>query len=61
MDMLAGLPPTTITTRSPWDKEPRRFTGPLLRDVLAAAGAQGSRLPDNQPMRVRVTAYRCSS
>lgn len=44
MDMLAALPQTTITTRTPWDKEPRRFTGPLLRDVLAAAGAQGSSL-----------------
>ena len=44
MEMLAALPQSTVTTRTPWDKEPRRFTGPLLRDVLAAAGAQGSRL-----------------
>lgn len=44
MDMLARLPQSSFTTRTPWDKEPRRFSGPLLRDVLAAAGAQGSRL-----------------
>lgn len=42
--MLAALPQRTVTTRTPWDKAPRRFTGPLLRDVLAAAGAQGEQL-----------------
>ena len=27
---------------TPWDKKPIEFTGPLLRDVLGAAKAQGS-------------------
>ena len=42
MDMLAALPQQSFTTSTPWFKEPRKFTGPLLRDVLAAAGAKGS-------------------
>jgi hypothetical protein len=42
MAMLAALPQTTFTTSTPWYAQPRRFTGPLLRDVLAAAGAQGT-------------------
>jgi len=42
MLMLAALPQTSFTTRTPWYAQPRRFTGPLLRDVLAAAGAQGT-------------------
>jgi hypothetical protein len=41
MPMLAALPQTSFSTRTPWYTQPRRFTGPLLRDVLAAAGAQG--------------------
>jgi hypothetical protein len=41
MDMLAALPQHSFTTMTPWYKEPRKFTGPLLRDVLAAAGVQG--------------------
>jgi hypothetical protein len=44
MDMLAALPHQSFSTSSPWFKEPRKFTGPLLRDVLAAAGAKGSTL-----------------
>lgn len=44
MDMLAALPQQSFTTSTPWFKEPRKFTGPLLRDVLAAAGAKGSTL-----------------
>jgi hypothetical protein len=40
MAMLARLPQQDIVTRTPWYAgEPRRFTGPLLRDVLGAAGA----------------------
>ncbi len=39
MDQLAALPQQSFTTRTPWFKEPVKFTGPLLRDVLAAAGA----------------------
>jgi hypothetical protein len=41
MAMLAALPQREFSTRTPWFNEARRFTGPLLRDVLAAAGAQG--------------------
>ena len=44
MDMLAALPQHSFTTSNPWYKELKKFTGPLLRDVLAAAGAQGSTL-----------------
>lgn len=42
MAMLAALPQSSFTTGTPWYAQPRRFTGPLLRDVLAAAGAQGT-------------------
>jgi hypothetical protein len=41
MAMLEALPQHSFTTLTPWYKEPRKFTGPLLRDVLAAAGASG--------------------
>lgn len=41
MAMLEALPQREFSTRTPWFSEARRFTGPLLRDVLAAAGAQG--------------------
>ena len=44
MDMLAALPQQSFSTSNPWYKESKKFTGPLLRDVLAAAGAQGSTL-----------------
>ncbi|MEO7159664.1 MAG: hypothetical protein ABIX00_03955 [Polaromonas sp.] len=44
MAMLAALPQHSFTTQTPWYKEPKKFTGPLLRDVLAAAGAQGKTL-----------------
>lgn len=40
--MLEKLPQQTFTTKTPWDKQPIQFTGPLLRDVLAAAKATGS-------------------
>jgi hypothetical protein len=42
MTMLEALPQTSFTTRTPWYTQARRFTGPLLRDVLSAAGAQGT-------------------
>jgi len=35
---LERLPQRTIRTSTPWYPGPRDFTGPLLRDVLAAAG-----------------------
>lgn len=42
MDMLKALPQHSFTTTTPWYKDTKKFTGPLLRDVLAAAGAQGT-------------------
>lgn len=44
MTMLEKLPQTSFTTRTPWYAAARRFTGPLLRDVLAIAGAHGTLL-----------------
>lgn len=44
MAMLEKLPQHSFTTQTPWHAGPTRFTGPLLRDVLAAAGAKGSKL-----------------
>ncbi|MFN0182680.1 MAG: hypothetical protein ACKVQR_02565 [Aquabacterium sp.] len=41
MGMLERLPTTSFSTRTPWYAQARRFSGPLLRDVLAAVGAQG--------------------
>ena len=41
MAMLAALPQHSFTTKTPWYPSARKFTGPLLRDVLAAAGARG--------------------
>lgn len=41
MNMLAALPQHSFTTKTPWYNETKKFTGPLLRDVLAAVGAQG--------------------
>jgi hypothetical protein len=42
MAMLEQLPQRSFVTRTPWYAAPRKFTGPLLRDVLAACGANGS-------------------
>ncbi len=42
MPMLERLPQTSFETRTPWYPNANKFTGPLLRDVLAAAGAQGT-------------------
>lgn len=44
MAMLAALPQHTIRTTTPWHAEARSYSGPLLRDVLAAAGAKGEQL-----------------
>ena len=44
MNMLEQLPQLSFVTQTPWYSQPRKFTGPLLRDVLAAAGAQGNTL-----------------
>jgi hypothetical protein len=42
MAMIEKLPQRSFTTMTPWDKQPIKFTGPLLRDVLAAAKATGT-------------------
>lgn len=42
--MLEKLPSRTFTTMTPWDKQPIKFTGPLLRDVLTVAKASGTTL-----------------
>lgn len=42
--MLEKLPQHSITTTVPWYPTARTFTGVLLRDLLAAVGAQGSTL-----------------
>ncbi len=44
MAMLEKLPQTSFSTRTPWYAQARKFTGPLLRDVLREAGAQGTML-----------------
>jgi hypothetical protein len=44
MAMLEKLPQHTMTTQTPWEKTPTTFSGPLLRDVLAAARASGTTL-----------------
>lgn len=42
MQMLAALPQHSFTTRTPWYPEAVTFTGPLLRDVVAAVGGEGN-------------------
>ena len=41
---LDRLPQHRFTTRTPWDNGPVTFSGPLLRDVLAAVQAQGTQI-----------------
>jgi hypothetical protein len=43
-EMLQRLPAQRLETTTPWAKGRRLYEGPWLRDVLAAAGAQGTRL-----------------
>ena len=44
LDMLQKLPQQTFVTKTPWDKNPTKFTGPLLRDVLGAVKSSGKTL-----------------
>jgi len=44
MEMLKTLPQHTFTTKTPWYPKAVTFSGPLLRDVLAAAGANGKHI-----------------
>ncbi len=41
-DLLDALPQKSFVTSTPWFKEPTKFTGPLLRDVLQALKASGT-------------------
>jgi len=43
MAMLEALPQHSFSTSTPWFKTARRFSGPLLRDVLAAAGSRAGK------------------
>ncbi len=40
MAMLEQLPQAQLSTQTPWYPQPRRFTGPLLRQVIEVAGGQ---------------------
>lgn len=42
--MLAKLPQHSFVTKTPWYAQPRKFTGVLLKDLLAAAGGSGHTL-----------------
>lgn len=42
--MLDALPKSEFTTSSPWHKMPAKFSGPALKTVLDAVGAQGKTL-----------------
>lgn len=42
MGFLKSLPQRTFVSKTPWYKDSVSFTGPLLRDVLAAAKAKGA-------------------
>lgn len=39
--MLEKMPVLSFSTKTPWFPEPRKFTGVLMRDLLAAVGAKG--------------------
>ncbi len=44
MAMLEALAQRSFTTRTPWYPQARKFTGPLLREVLSQAGARGDQV-----------------
>jgi hypothetical protein len=44
MAMLEALPQRTFTTLTPWENQPVKFSGPLLRDLLAAVKADGKNI-----------------
>lgn len=41
IDFFKNLPQHSFVTQTPWYKKPVKFTGPLLRDVLAAVKVKG--------------------
>jgi hypothetical protein len=44
MTMLQAMPQHSFSTKTPWFSQARKFTGPLLRDLLAMVGASGATL-----------------
>ncbi|WP_192034972.1 molybdopterin-dependent oxidoreductase [Halomonas sp. YLGW01] len=40
-EMLRALPEQVVETDTPWTDRSRRFSGPLMRDLLARVGARG--------------------
>ena len=56
MSDILALPQHHFTARTPWYKDPVVFTGPLLRDVLQAAGIRGG----TQLQAVALDEYRIS-
>lgn len=44
MAMLESLPQKSFSTHTPWHTGAVQFTGPLLRDVLAAVNARGTKI-----------------
>lgn len=42
IDDLRRLPQQSFSTNTPWTRQARTYTGPLLRDVLALAGADAA-------------------
>lgn len=41
---LERLPQHSFSTNSPWTKTPHKYTGPLLRDVLALVKSSGTQI-----------------
>ncbi|MCB1430793.1 MAG: oxidoreductase [Nitratireductor sp.] len=41
LDMIKAMPSTTYETTTPWHEGATKFTGPLLADIISAAGASG--------------------
>jgi hypothetical protein len=44
LNTLESLPQRQFTTMTPWSDKPIQFSGPLMRDVLAIAGAKGQNI-----------------
>lgn len=44
MAALVKLPQTSFSTKTPWYAQPRKFTGVLLKDLLASVGGNGTTL-----------------
>ncbi len=44
LTMLDSLPQISITTSTPWFDGPRKFTGPLARDLVKLLGASGKQV-----------------